>query len=1666
MGERFSLEEDQLSAEQLFEKTETTITKGLKGAYRLFLTRMVREIVRVGAESVCSWTDDSQGLRTIFDFFKTPLSQKSDNIKVGVFSHLEECSKEAPTSLDAGRCGTRILIHLSDTAFMLETLRYYLKQSGLTCFAQVHTTFTVIRSSRTGGLKNISSGSEKAGLLKQDSSGKQIVGDSEQSLPSGQEMSREMLLVIQTEPVSSDKQISTLRRDLKAVLTAVKRSVNDYLEFRAQIESIGRRLKGLEKGEDAHFLHWTADFNFVFMGMRTVIADESGLVDAPDERSLGVFSGTRYKSLLDRVMPGMRQEVDAILAETIKMHPDEMLSIEFCQHGHSIIYAAEGVDFFSIKIPIDSEGKISETATGRWRITVILGRFSRTALASRSSSIPILSAKLKKTLALAGHPRGSYLFHEFRSLFDRLPPRELFYSSPETIAAQIREILTMQGDTDVRAMERIGHHDNYVAVLVAVSRNRYRFKLQDTIRRFLSKHLPYPVTTIDTADAGTLSLIVCYANHDPGTELVFDREAVEKGLRELVLLWSDKLREALDALYRPDNASYLYNAYTNAFDTVYKESTPPHEAAEDIGILNGFGKKKRFAARVITHDDGASFIKIYTRDTIELTRIVQTFDRFGITCLHELSCRVTLPDDSLFRIQRFEITGGKSKLKKLKKRSDLFCDALSEIHNERLHDDTLNRLVLSEGFSPMDVFLIRGLRQYLLQINPKLALETINRVLISHHALAALILEAFRIRFDPEVKDRKRAAVSIRERFDSELANVTKLQDDQILRRLFNIVESCLRTNAYQTRENRALSFKIESSHIDEMPIPRPWREIFVLGIHMEGIHLRGDRVSRGGLRFSDRLDDYRTEILGLMKTQMVKNAIIVPMGAKGGFIVPSYGTGPGKSSKEWVTAQYQTFIRALLDITDNMDETTVVHPESVVIHDEEDPYLVVAADKGTATFSDIANKIAEDEYGFWLKDAFASGGSNGYDHKKVGITANGAWECVRLHFLEKGQDIVEDSFTVVGIGDMSGDVFGNGLLASNRIRLLGAFNHLHIFLDPYPDPDSSFRERQRLFILPRSSWTDYDASLISEGGGVFNRSAKSIPLNPVLQTLLQTKEAALSGEEVIRALLKAEVDLLYSGGIGTYIRASGESDLEVSDKANDSVRVNARDLRASILAEGGNLGITQKGRMEYAATRPGLPPGRVNTDAVDNSGGVDLSDHEVNLKILFDHLIRIGELDGVAERNELMAKLTDEVANNVLQDNRDQHMSISRDELFSQQNPEVYPEALSLLRAEANLDVEAEQIPDPETLRNLLESGKTSAMSRPLLAVMLGYTKILTYRALLDSEVVNLFFFERYLTDYFPVSLSRDFGTHLSDHVLKKEIIATTLSNRVLNQTGVGPFLAAYSKLRRLRRQKPILPSLIKAYVIAEHLVDAATFREEVMDLGSDVSSDLKYRALLEMEQVLLHLASWMLNHLGDERITVDVINLYGKVILSFRSTLWDVMPTLTTPRRMAELTAQRKQLQAQGFTEKLATETVLIPYMRDIMTILHIKEILHTRFDPVGHLYIQVDDFFGLSWIEERLQQVRHRDAWGRMNLENIRRELWEVRTKLVKRIITFRRHYESVAEAFDNYLEEVALENETYHGLLNELRKSDQVDLLPLSVLVRKLRDLLLFDTGDDL
>jgi glutamate dehydrogenase len=1236
--------------------------------------------------------------------------------------------------------------------------------------------------------------------------------------------------------VDSKERLRHIEHEIYSVLKCVFTAVEDFQSMLRTVRDLSPRLR-TRRGQEQDaasaraFIDWLLQDNYIFQGTVKYRIGPDGQADRIQESATGVFTDP---TLLPVVFPGLMEEVEAHLKPKPQDH--RIIDIDYCNNA-TAIHHLEPVDDIVIR-EWGPDGQLVEA-------TLLVGRLAKGAFTQKAADIPLLKEKQDSILAQSGTLPKSYAYREIRALFNRFPTRELFYANVQSLKEMIDLIVYMTGDDEIAVHTRKGA--GYVALDVAFSRLRYSYTVEARLRHALAEAFG-PITFGTSEDLGAVYLLLYYFDA-ARLEHPVDVERVRRITAELVTTWEDRAGTALEAAFGEREGRRLFNRWVRqeSRSGIYREATPPEEVPEDLKHLESL--EGRLEVRILPRTAETVTLKLYSVRALGLTDILRTLQNLGLTVTEELRVPLVLPEGRQAVLYRFEAEGPPERIAALVKGQDRFVESLRALDEERATDDALSGLILQAALTWRQVEVLRTLRNHVLQIRPHYNVETVNGVLLRNSGVAAALFRSFAARFDPSSSGDRAASMSeAEEGVRKALESVGSLAEDEVLRALDNLVRCALRTNFYQRPERPVVSIKVDSRKVEGMPSPRPMFEIYVHSRLLEGIHLRGGKVARGGIRWSDRHDDFRTEVLGLMKTQMVKNAIIVPVGSKGGFVLKGK-VPPRPALDAYLVDRYREFVSGLLDVTDNIVDGKVLHPPDVVRHDGDDPYLVVAADKGTAHLSDTANSVSA-QYGFWLGDAFASGGSVGYDHKKVGITARGAWECVKHHFRNLGKDAQTEPFTMAGIGDMAGDVFGNGALQSKATKLVAAFNHVHIFIDPDPDPAKSYAERERMFRLPRSSWRDYNASLISKGGGIFDRSAKAIPLSPEARKLLDIDSPSASGEEVIRRILAARVDLLYNGGIGTYVKASAEDDAEVGDRANDRVRVDGKEVRARVVAEGGNLGFTQRARLEYWS-RGGL----VNTDAVDNSGGVDMSDHEVNLKILMDLLVKKGVVKGKDERNRILMEMTEEVAALVLADNANQARALTLDGLRSAARYEEFVALVEdmlgagvLNRADDAIPTQAELLSSPERKRGL---------PRPLLAVLLGHTKMWAFEMMMESEFPDSPAGRPFLEAYFPRPIREGFSAHLGEHTLRREIVATAAVNHLVNNAGIT-FLS-----RVMAATDTDIGAVMTAYFEAERAAGAAGLRQKALLAGS--TAEAEHVALLEIE---LGLETAALARFKDKRV------------------------------------------------------------------------------------------------------------------------------------------------------------------------------------------------------
>jgi glutamate dehydrogenase len=1125
-----------------------------------------------------------------------------------------------------------------------------------------------------------------------------------------------------------------------------------------------------------------------------------------------------------------------------------------------------------------------------------------------------------------------------------------------------------------------------------------------------------------------------------------DVKEIENNIIELTKSWNDKLAAAIRNAHGEAQGKALENRYMNAFSRSYMEENLPSAALVDIEKLEMLSDDHQldmlyYRPQEEAEDSPVVKLKLFHKDEpIHLSDVLPMLENFGLRVIDESPYRVTCSEGATHWVMDFSMLYSRSQPLDMEEAQSLFQDAFAKVWNHELEDDAFNRLVLGASLTGRKVTILRAYAKYMRQTGSSFSHDYIANTLSKYPQLAKLLVQLFDLRFDPNIKRNEKKVDGLETEINQLLDNVSNLDDDRIIRRYGDMISATLRTNFYQpdadNNDKSYVSFKMLPELIPDMPLPLPKYEIFVYSPRVEGVHLRGGKVARGGLRWSDRQEDFRTEILGLVKAQQVKNTVIVPVGAKGGFVCKKLPTEGGREAFfEEGQACYRLFIRSLLDITDNIIDGAIVPPKNVVRHDEDDPYLVVAADKGTATFSDIANGIAE-EFNFWLGDAFASGGSIGYDHKKMGITARGGWESVKRHFREIGVDCQTTDFTCVGVGDMAGDVFGNGMLLSEHTRIIAAFNHMHIFFDPNPDAAKSYKERQRLFENPRLTWEDYDSKLISKGGGIFSRASKSIKLTAEMKKWLGTRQQAMTPNELIHNILKMPVDLLWNGGIGTYVKSAKESHTEVGDRANDSVRVNGKELQAKIVGEGGNLGLTQLGRVEFAANG-----GRVNTDFVDNVGGVDCSDNEVNIKILLNQLVQSGDMT-MKQRNELLYAMTDDVAKLVLQDCYRQTQSLSITELGGVTQLKEQLRFIHGLEREGALNRELEFIPSDDEISDRVATDK--GLTRPELCVLIAYGKMVLKDQLNIEEITSNPYHGKLLIDAFPQTLREKFAERMQDHPLRGEIIATKLTNYMVNDMGLNLVF-------RLQEETGASVSEVaNAYSIVKGVFDIDSLWSEIESLDNKIDSTIQLRMLESARRLMRRAARWFIRHGDKTKSIADNIAYYSPVMQDLLKNLQSYL----VEKEYAQLEKQTLALTSKGVPDALAYRVACFSNLFSTLDLAQIVDETLQNASKAARLYYQLGSKLELHWFLDQINNQAVSNHWQALARASYREELdWQQRSITIN-LLAAKPECEDGDTILTDWIDSNELLLKRWYLMMSEFKTSSTHDFAKFSVALREL------------
>ncbi|WP_371579823.1 NAD-glutamate dehydrogenase [Streptomyces sp. NBC_01314] len=1454
--------------------------------------------------------------------------------------------------------------------------------------------------------------------------------------------------------------LKQINNDLLRVLSDVREAVEDWEKMRdaavriadgLPAENTADDLREQEVEEARELLRWLADDHFTFLGFREYELREDDSLAAVAGTGLGILRSDPHHAGHDH--HPVSSSFERLPADARAKAREHKLLVLTKANSRATVHRPSYLDYVGVK-KFDAEGNV----VGERRF---LGLFSSAAYTESVRRVPVVRRKVDDVLRGAGFSPNSHDGRDLLQILETYPRDELFQTPADELRAIVTSVLYLQERRRLRLYLRQDEYGRYYSALVYLPRDRYttgvRLRIIDILKEELGG-ISVDFTAMNTESI--LSRLHFVVRVQPGTELPHlsdaDKDRLEAKLVEAARSWSDGFAEALNAEVGEERAAELLRRYANAIPEGYKADHNPRSAVADLVRLEALKQDEDFELSLYEPVGAAPDerrFKIYRKGgSVSLSAVLPVLNRIGVEVIDERPYELRCADRTTAWIYDFGLRMPRPQAGSVDYAGDDARERVQETFaatwTGQAENDGFNSLVLSAGLTWRQAMVLRAYAKYLRQAGSTFSQDYMEDTLRNNVHTTRLLVSLFEARMSP---DRQRAGREIvdalLEEVDAALDQVASLDEDRILRSFLTVIKATLRTNFFQEaaggKPHDYVSMKFDPQVIPDLPAPRPAYEIWVYSPRVEGVHLRFGKVARGGLRWSDRREDFRTEILGLVKAQMVKNTVIVPVGAKGGFVAKQL-PDPSVDRDAWLAEgirSYKTFISALLDITDNMVAGEVVPPSDVVRHDEDDTYLVVAADKGTATFSDIANGVAEN-YNFWLGDAFASGGSAGYDHKGMGITARGAWESVKRHFRDVGTDTQSEDFTVVGIGDMSGDVFGNGMLLSEHIRLVAAFDHRHIFIDPSPDAATSYAERRRVFELPRSSWGDYDTSLISTGGGVFPRTAKAIPINGHIRDVLGIEEkiAKMTPADLMKAILKAPVDLLWNGGIGTYVKASTESHADVGDKANDAIRVDGRDLRVQVVGEGGNLGLTQLGRIEFAQTG-----GRVNTDAIDNSAGVDTSDHEVNIKILLNGLVRDGDMT-VKQRNKLLAEMTDEVGHLVLRNNYAQNTAIAN---ALAQSPDMLHAQQRFMRhlvREGHLDRALEFLPSDRQIRERLNTGQ--GLTGPETAVLLAYTKITVAEELLHTSLPDDAYLRKLLHAYFPAALGERFPEHIDSHPLSREIITTLLVNDTVNTGGT-------SFLHRLREETGAsLEEIVRAQTASRAIFGSGEVWDGVEGLDNTVDAAVQTRIRLHSRRLVERGTRWLLNNRPQPLQLAETIAFFSEGV----HLVWGELPKLL---RGADLEWYQKiydELTGAGVPEELATRVAGFSSAFPTLDIVAVADRVGRTPMEVAEVYYDLADRLSITQLMDRIIDLPRADRWQSMARAAIREDLYAAHASLTAEVLSAGNGSSTPEQRFKVWEQKNAALLGRARTTLEEIQGSDAFDLANLSVAMRTMRTLL--------
>jgi glutamate dehydrogenase len=1459
---------------------------------------------------------------------------------------------------------------------------------------------------------------------------------------SGKEGQAESLIHVEVDREVDAARLRDLGTGIQHVLGDVRASYEDWQPMRTRMEELVKELdkppKFLDSEDTAEiraFLAWAADHHFTFLGARdyelTVVDGEDALRIVP-RSGLGVLREPR--------LGGVSQSFAELPKELRALAREPHLLVLTKANTRATVHRPGYLDYIGVK-RFDAQGKV----VGERRF---VGLYTSSAYHADPREVPLLRRKVARVVERAGFREFSHAHKNLLSVLQDYPRDELFQVDDDTLFETALGILRLADRRRTRVFIRRDVYGRFFSCLIFLPRESYNTDVRLKIQEILKRHLhgssaEFSVRLSET----TLARIHMLVRSSPKDGVAYDIRAIEAEIAQASRRWEDELKNALVESMGEEGSGAPWRAFASAFPVGYRDAVTPRSAVRDIAAIRKMGPDAPFSVslyRPVEGDERTLRLRVYRLgEPVPLSASMPVLENLGLEVLDEASYEIEPAGQPPVFLHDFGMRAARA-IPDVEAIKAITEEALARVARQEIENDGFNRLTPLAALAADDVVLLRAYAKYAKQTGFTFSQAYIEQTLAAHAGITAKLVAFFKARFDPAHKgNREEAQKQIEGEIRAGLDKVSIADEDKILRRFLHLIRASLRTNNWvrdaQGARKPYLSIKFSSKDVPELPEPRPLYEIFVYSKRFEAIHLRFGKVARGGLRWSDRPEDFRTEVLGLVKAQQVKNVVIVPVGSKGGFVLKA---APPMSDREAYlkegVACYQNFLRGLLDVTDNLVSDKVVPPKAVVRHDPDDPYLVVAADKGTATFSDYANAMAA-EYGFWLADAFASGGSVGYDHKKMGITAKGAWESVKRHFREMGVDTQSQDFTVAGVGDMSGDVFGNGMLLSKHIRLVAAFDHRHVFLDPSPDAAASYTERERMFALPRSSWDDYDKALISKGGGVFPRSAKSIKVSKEAAAALDIAPGDLAPQDLLKAILKAPVDLLYNGGIGTYVKASHQSHGEVGDRANDAIRVNGADLRCKVVAEGGNLGFTQLGRVEFAAKG-----GRVFTDAIDNSAGVDCSDHEVNIKILMGIVMQDGEMT-VKQRNKVLADMTEEVGRLVLTDNYYQTQSLAVSAVRGDKLLDSQAAYIRALEKAGRLNRAVEYLPSEDEIAE--RRAARQGLHAPERAVLLAYSKMQIYDELLASTLVDDEYVARALVGYFPTLLQKKYAELMARHALKREIVATVVTNTMVNRTG------SIFVHRMQEETGASVEDVTRAYVLVRDVFGLEALWAEIDALDNKVPAAAQYDMLIEVGRLVVRGTLWFLRRRREKLPIAQVFDIFRPALEALRTQV----PKILSAGDQEAWAASVKRLEAEAVPRKVAEKVTSLGALYAAFDVTEIALEQKKPVQAVASLYFALVGELELRWFADRITQLPTDTSWQALARNALRDDLSSQQRALTTTVAKLSDLQDPAAM--------LALWKERYAPAIGRLRVMTEelkrggatLDLAVLSVLLRELRTL---------